>query len=160
MEKRSAVYRRNNYNILWPIREKLAGDGGWFFFFDCSRQFLFSIDFHCNFSMFYKIRPCRFFTIVFSFVHALLLSTLTPLFSPSLSLSFLSYFILHIPIYARVFGKTLAHVFPIFYCHTEWYIWQCSCSCHTEWQLQLHDIYICIRSEKVKPIGHKVNLYL
>ena len=68
---------------------------------------LLLIEFHCTFSIFYKILPHLFIIIVFClgcdrpsglllFVPALILSILTPLFLPSPSVS-LSYFVLAVP---------------------------------------------------------------
>ena len=69
--------------------------------------YFLSIEFHCTFSISYKILPYFVIIIVFwlgcdrpsgllLFVPALLLSILTPLFLPSSSVS-LSYFVLAVP---------------------------------------------------------------
>ena len=50
----------------------------------------------------------------------LLLSMLTPLFLPSLSVS-LCYFVLAVPM-RECLGKTLVHEFPMSYSYTEWYL--------------------------------------
>ena len=55
------------------------------------------------------------------FVPALLLSILTPLFLPSLSVSLINLFHPSCS-HARIDGKTLVLEFPIFYSHTKWYL--------------------------------------
>ena len=87
------------------------------------------IEFHCTFSISYKIL-CLLNVILFwlgcdrpsgllFFEPTILLSIRTPLFLPTSSVS-LSYFILAVPM--LVFGKTLVHEFPMSYSHTEWYL--------------------------------------
>ena len=87
--------------------------------------YFLSIEFHCTFSISYKILPnfvCYYCILVrmlyavgtFFFVPALLLSILTPLSLPSSSVS-LSYFILAVCM-RECFG------FPMSYSHTEWYL--------------------------------------
>ena len=82
-----------------------------------------SIEFHCTFSISYKICHILFIIIVFwlgcdrpsgllMFVPALLLTIFVCLFV--LFRSCCSH--------ACVFGKTLVHEFPMSYSHTEWYL--------------------------------------
>ena len=56
-----------------------------------------------------------------SFVPALLLSVLMPLFLPT-SYAYLSYFILAEHSHAQLFGYTILPEFPISHSHTEWYL--------------------------------------
>ena len=133
-------------------------------FFDCLIPFGFLlIEFHCTFSISYRILAnyvyyyCILIRIVqdvgtsFFFVPTLLLSILTPFFLPSLSVS-LSYFIIAIPIRECMFGKIRVHKFSISYSHTEWYFIffrQCNYKCT-----------MCIRSEKTRNNCALVNLCL
>ena len=107
-------------------------EGGWFFFiFRLFKFILFLlIEFHCTFSISYKILRIIFIIVafwlgsnrplvlLFFFMPALLLSILTPFFVPSCSVSFLFHSCCS---HASVFGKTLVHQFHISYSHTEWY---------------------------------------
>ena len=108
----------------------MSGEGGSFFEYLSPFCFM-SIEFHCTFSISYKILPYLFIIIVFwlgcdrpsgllLFVPALLLSILTPLFLPSSSVFFVLF--RSCCSHARVFGKTLVHEFPVSYSHTEWYL--------------------------------------
>ena len=113
---------------LFPLGRGRVDD---LLFFEYLSPFSFLlIDFHCAFSISWKI--LQFFFIIFVFwlgcdrlsglllfVPALLLSILTPLLLPTSSVS-LSYFVLAVPM--RVFGKTLVYEFPMSYSHNEWYL--------------------------------------
>ena len=106
---------RKNKNILvhfihklWNFSKRLQGRVDDLSFFEYLSPFYFSlIEFHCTFSISYKYYHILFIIIVFwlgcdlpsallFFMLALLLSILTPLFLPSLSVS-LSYFVLAVP---------------------------------------------------------------
>ena len=112
-----------------------------FSFFDCSSPFCFLlIEFHCNFSIFYKILPYYVFIIIFIIIIIIiiiivfwfgsdrpsgLIFFVHAYFFPYSRLSYLLCFFVLFHSYcshAQVFGRTLVHEFPISYSHTEWYL--------------------------------------
>ena len=96
-------------------------------FFQYLSPFCFlSIEFHCTFSISYKILP--YFVYCYSILIRLWYAVGTSHFTFFHTLSsLLSVFVCSIVLFqsccshARVFGKTLLHEFPLFYSHTEWY---------------------------------------
>ena len=128
-----------------------------FLFFGCLSLFCFLlIEFHCIFSISYKIQKnyvyyyCILTRIAqavgpfFSFMPALLLSILTPLFLSSSSV-YVTSFLLFLS--ASVWGAiSLVHEYHISDSHTEWYLFffrQCNYKCT-----------MCIRSKKLEIVKH------
>ena len=106
----------------------VTGEGGWFVIFRIFKSILFFVNWIVLFPFLIKYYYILFIIIVFGlgcdrpsalllFVPAVLFSILTPLFCVSSSVS-LSYFVLAFPMRR----KTLVHVFPMSYSHTEWYL--------------------------------------
>ena len=102
-----------------------------FSFLDCLSPFCFLlIEFHCSFSISYKIQTnyLYYYYILISIVYAIGYCFCRARFTcfhthAYLLIFFVCLFILFRSCsHAQVFGKTLVHEFLISYCHTEWYL--------------------------------------
>ena len=85
--------------------------------------------------------------LIFSFVLALLLSILTPLFLPTSSVFFILFH--SCCSHVQVFGRTLVHEFPISYSHIERYL------LFPTVELQVHNVY---SDRKIRNTSALINL--